>query len=122
MPGLTNAEAAATLDVRFPVAAAADYIAYSTDGVSEFAGLARTAVGATGWAAATVANPSIKANGSALESAAVTQNGTVSHFAIFDAAAAGNQRTDWTAFDSSRAVVVDDTITHAIGAIEVTLT
>ena len=76
MAGLTNAESAATLDVRFPTTGGTDHIAYSVNGSSEFAGLARTAIGATGWAAATVADPSVKANANALTSAAASSGGT----------------------------------------------
>jgi hypothetical protein len=117
MAGLTNAESAATLDARFTTG---DYIAYSVNGTSEFAGLARTAVGT--WAAATNADPSVKANGSALTSAAASTAGTVSHFAIFSASTAGTQRTDWTALSSPRTLAVGDTLTWAIGAVSVTLT
>ena len=62
MAGATNAEAAATLDLRFPTTGATDYVAYSVNGSSEYAGLVRTAVGATNWGAATVADPSVKQN------------------------------------------------------------
>lgn len=117
MAGLTNAESAATLDARFTTG---DYVAYSTNGTSEFAGLARTAIGT--WAAATNADPSVKANGSALTSAAATGAGTVTHFAVFSASTAGTQRTDWTALASSRAVAVGDQITWAVGSLAITLT
>ena len=50
MAGLTTAESQLTLDARFPTSAATDYVAYSINGSSEWANLARTAVGATGWA------------------------------------------------------------------------
>ena len=122
MAGLTTAESKATLDARFPTSGGTDYIAYSTDGSSEWSGLARTAVGATGWAAATSADPSVKANGSALTSAAATAAGTVTHFAIFSAATAGTQRTDWTALSSSRTLAVGDQLQWAVGAASVTLT
>lgn len=48
MAGLTNAESQATLDVRFPTTGATDYIAYSANGTSETASLARTAIVAAG--------------------------------------------------------------------------
>lgn len=66
MAGFTIVEAQATLDARFPTTGGTDFIAWSTNGTSEFAGLARTAVGATGWAAATAADPSVKANSGTL--------------------------------------------------------
>ncbi len=122
MPGLTNAESQATLDARFPTTGATDHIAYSTNGTTEFAGLPRTAIGATGWSAATNADPSVKANANALTSAAASSGGTVSHFAIYSASSAGTQRTDWTALATARAILTGDQLTHAVGAISVTLT
>ena len=121
MAGMTQTEAMATLDARFPTSGGTDYIAYSVNGTSEFSGLARTAVGATGWASATAAQPSIKANSAALTSAAATGAGTVSHYAIYSASTAGTQRIDWTALTTARALLVGDQLTHAIGAIAVTL-
>jgi len=122
MAGLTIAEAQATLDARFPTTGGTDYIGWSVNGTSEFASLARTAIGATGWAAATAADPSVKANAAALTTAAATGSGTVSHFAIFSASSAGTQRTDWTALAAAKAVASGDQLTAAIGAISVTLT
>lgn len=122
MPGLTNAEAKATLDVRFPTTGATDYVAYSEDGSAELVGLARTSVGATGWAAATTADPSVKANANALTSAAATAGITISHFAIFTASTGGTQRTDWTAVASNRTLGVGDTVQWQAGELRVTLT
>ena len=121
MAGLSQAEQVATLDARFPTSGATDHVAYSINGTSEWSGLARTAIGATGWAAATNATPSVKANSAALTSAAATAAGTLTHFAIISAATGGTQRTDWTAFTSSKALAVGDRATHAVGAIQVTL-
>jgi hypothetical protein len=122
MAGLTTTESQATLDARFPVTGGGDYIAYSTNGTTEFASMARTAIGATGWAAATAADPSVKANANALTSAAASGAGTVTHFAIYSASTAGTQRVDWTAFAASRVVAIGDQLTHAVGAIAITLT
>ena len=122
MAGLTNAESAATLDARFPTTGGTDHIAWSVNGTSEFAGLARTPVGATGWAAATVADPSVKANSGTLTTAAASSGGTVSHFAVYTAATAGTQRTDWTALDTPRAILTGDQLQAAAGALKVTLT
>jgi hypothetical protein len=122
MAGLTTTESAATLDARFPTSAATDYIAYSIDGSSEWSGLARTAIGATGWAAATAADPSVKANSGTLTSAAATAAGTVTSFAIFSAATAGTQRVDWTAITTSRTLAIGDQMQWAVGACAVTLT
>jgi hypothetical protein len=55
--GLTVATSQAALDAVFPTTGSTDHIMYSANGSSETANLARTAVGATGWAAATAADP-----------------------------------------------------------------
>ena len=122
MAGLTNAEAQATLDARFPTTGGTDHIAYSTNGTSEAAILARTAVGATGWAAATSADPSVKANGTQLTSATASGAGTITHFAVYTASSGGTQRTDWTALTASRTVASGDQLQWAVGALQVTLT
>lgn len=123
MAGLTTTESQATLDARFPTSGGGDYIAYSVNGTSEWANLARTAIGATGWAAATAADPSVKANANVLTSAAVTTaGGTISHFAIYSASTAGTQRTDWQALGTARAVLVGDSVQWAVGAAQITLT
>lgn len=111
----------AMLDAQFPVAAATDHIAYSTNGTTEAAVIARTPIGATGWAAATAASPSVKSNGSALTTAAATAAGTVTHFAVFSAASAGVQKVDWQALGSSRAVAIGDVLTWAVGALDIEL-
>ena len=121
MAGLSAAEEQATLDARFPTSGATDYIGYSVNGTAEWSGLARTAIGATGWAAATNATPSRKANATALTSAAATAAGTVSHFGVFSAAPGGYQRTDWQAFAEAKPLGVGDKLTHAIDAIGITL-
>ena len=74
-----------------------------------------------GWAAATAATPSVKANANALTSAAASSAGTISHFAISSALTGGSQRTDWQALAASKTVAIGDQLTHAIGAIAVTL-
>lgn len=121
MAGFTQAYQQTLLDYAFPTTGAGDYIAYSTNGTSEAAIIARTAVGATGWGAATAATPSVKANSAALTSAAASGTGTITHFAIFSAASGGTQKTDWQALGSSRAVASGDVLTWAAGALTVTL-
>jgi hypothetical protein len=121
MAGLTQALQQSTLDSVFPTSGATDHIAYSSNGSSEGAFLARTAIGATGWAAATAATPSVKANNAALTSAAASAGATVTHFAIYSASTAGTQRTDWTALTASKTVTTGDQLTWAIGACAVTL-
>lgn len=120
--GLTIAESQATLDARFPTTGATDHIAYSANGTSEFASLARTPIGATGWAAATAADPSVKSNANVLTSAAASGAGTITHFAVYSALTAGTQRTDWQALDSSRTVATGDSLQWAVGALDITLT
>lgn len=121
MAGLTQTEQQATLDARFPTSGATDYIAYSTNGTTEFASLARTAIGATGWSAATAATPSVKANANALTSAAASGGGTITHTAIYSASTAGTQRTDWTAVAASKTVASGDQLTHAVSSVSITL-
>jgi hypothetical protein len=122
MPGLTNATSAQALDLLFPATGATDHIAYSTNGSSEWSGLARTPVGATGWGSATVADPAVKANDETITSAAASAAGTVTHAAIFTALAGGTQRTDWTALATSRTLGIGDTISWAPDEVRVTLT
>lgn len=121
MAGFTQAEQVATLDARFPTTGATDHVAYSANGTSESAAVARTAIGATGWAGATNATPSVKSNANALTSTAATGAATITHFAIFSASTAGTQRTDWQALGASKTVAVGDTLQAAPGAISITL-
>lgn len=111
----------AMLDGQFPITGGGDYIAYSTDGSSETGVVARTAVGATGWNAATAASPSVKSNKNSLTTAAASGAGTVTHFAVFSAATGGTQKTDWQALTSSRAVQAGDVLTWAAGALTISL-
>lgn len=116
MAGFTQARQQAILDAEL---AAGDYIAYSTNGTSEAGIMARTAVGS--WSSATAATPSVKGNAGALTSAAASGAGTITHFAIYSASTGGTQKIDWTAFATSRTVASGDQLTHAAGAITVSL-
>lgn len=120
--GLTITTSQAALDNQFPTSAATDHIAYSANGTSETASLARTAIDATGWAAATSADPAVKANNGVLTSAAATGAVTITHFAIYSASAAGTQKTDWQALATSRTLAIGDSLQWAIGAVQITLT
>ena len=122
MAGLVNSVSQAALDYLFPTSGATDYIAYSTNGSTEFGGMARTAIGATGWSAATAADPSVKGNANALTSAPASSAGTITHFAIYSASSGGTQRTDWTALTASKTVAIGDTVSWAVAACQVTLT
>lgn len=121
MAGYTQAYQQTVLDWAHPTSANTDHIAYSTNGTTETGILARTAIGATGWAAATAATPSIKANNALLTSAAASGAGTVTHFCIYSASTAGTQKTDWQAMDNSRVLAINDVIQWAIGTAKVTL-
>lgn len=121
MAGLTQARQQAVLDLEFPTSGGTDHIAYSANGTSEGAFLARTPIGATGWASATAATPSVKANNTALTSAAASAGATASHFAIYSALTAGTQKTDWTALSASKTVTIGDQLVWAVGACQVTL-
>jgi hypothetical protein len=121
MAGLTQSEQQATLDARFPTTGGTDHIAYSANGTSETGSLARTAIGATGWAAATAATPSVKANANVLTSATASGAVTVSHFAIYSASTAGTQRTDWQALGASKTLAIGDQVQWAVGTCQVTL-
>ena len=121
MAGFTPAYQKTLLDYAFPTAGATDHIAYSAGGTSEFAGLARTAIGATGWSAATTATPSVKTNANQLTSASVTTAGGVTHFAVFSASTGGVQKTDWQPLSIARAVQTDDQVIWPAGALQVTL-
>lgn len=121
MAGLSQAEAKATLDARFPTSGATDHVMYSVNGTSEWSGLARTPIGATGWAAATDVAIPVKANSAALTSAAATASGTITHCAVGSAATGGVQRTDWQAVAASKTLAVGDKATHAAGSITISL-
>ena len=120
--GFTITESQAILDARYPVTGGTDYVAYSANGTSETASLARTSVGATGWAAATAADPSVKANAAVLTTATASAGVTVTHFAIYSASTAGTQRTDWQALTAPRTLALAEGTSWAIGALQITLT
>lgn len=120
--GLTISSSQTALDTLFPTTGGGDYIAWSANGTSESGALARTAIGATGWSAATSADPSVKANANALTTAAASSGATISHFAIYSASTAGTQKTDWQALSASKTVATGDQLTVAIAACAVTLT
>jgi len=77
---------------------------------------------ATGWAVATTADPSVKANAVAVTTPAATAAGNVTHAAIFSAPSGGTQRTDWTLLTDSKTVGIGDTLSLPVGSVRVTLT
>ena len=96
-----------------------DFIGYSTNGTSETANLARTAVGS--WSAATAANPSVRANAGALTTAAATGAANVTHFAVVSASTGGTQKVEWQALTAAKNLATGDTGTWAAGALGVSL-
>lgn len=125
MAGLTQALQQQVLDsaTLFPTSGATDHIGYSSNGTSENTSIiaARTPIGAAGWAAATAATPSVKANNAALLSATAAGAGTITHAALFSALSAGTQKTDWQALGTSRTLAIGDQISWPIGSVQVTL-
>lgn len=120
--GLTIATSQQGLDLLFPTTGGTDYVAYSANGTSETGSLARTSVGATGWAAATAADPSVKANAAILNTATASAGVTITHFQIMTAASGGTARTDWQALTAPRTLASGEGTSWAIGALQVTLT
>lgn len=121
MAGYTQEFQQTVLDWAHPVTGNGDHIAYSADGTSETDVVARTPIGATGWAAATAASPSVKANSEALTSAAATGEATITHFAVYSALTEGVQKTEWTALDAAKTVTTSDQLTWSVGAARITL-
>ena len=121
MSGFTQAYQQTLLNYAFPTSGAGDCIAYSTDGVTEFTSLARTPIGTNGWALATPADPSVKANNTTLTSAQALGSGTLKFFAVFSAATGGVQKTDWKTLDVEKTVGSGDVVQWPAGQIFVTL-
>lgn len=123
MPGFTNAEAKATLDQRFPTSGSTEsFVAYSANGTTETSAMPRTSVGATGWAASTDADPSVKANGIALTTAEAVGEATITHWCVMSAGTGGTQRIEWHALTQSKTVTPGDQLKWAVGELKITLT
>lgn len=121
MAGFTNAKEKSILDAEFPTTGATTHVAYSTNGSSEWAGLDRTPVGATGWKAASGSAPAVKKNASTITSDGATSAGTVTHTALFSASTGGTQITDWEALASSKTLALGDKLEFAEDALTVSL-
>jgi hypothetical protein len=121
MAGFTQAKQQAILDATYPTTGGTSYIWYSANGTTETASLARTAIGATGWAAATAATPSVKANANALTSAAATGAVTITHVATGPGPTGGVQDTDWQAVGTAKTLAIGDNVSIAVGAHQITL-
>ncbi|MEO0678991.1 MAG: hypothetical protein AAF192_01090 [Pseudomonadota bacterium] len=145
MGSLTNYAAQATLNALFGKTSAFGalgsrptlYVAASTTapaengtGVSEpsGAGYARVATAPSDWTAASLADPSSLANSADIAfNAATGAWGTLSHFAIFDAASGGNLIASGALLDPStdaprtRIIESGDALFFAIGGLTFTL-
>ena len=120
--GLSIAASQEALDAVFPTTGGDDYLMWSENGSSESANLARLQVGATGWAAATSADPSVKSNNAQLTSAGASGPCTITHVAVINDPTAGTQQTDWQALDTSRTLAIGEKLQIAIGDLDITLT
>lgn len=112
-----------SLDRDFPTTASTDHVAWSTNGTSETSLVPRTAIGATGWAAAvtpTPGQPSRKPTSGLVTSAGATGAGTITHAAIFSAASGGTQKTTWEPLLTSVPVTEGGRIEIQAGALAVT--
>ena len=92
------------LDAAFPTGSTAHAVGWSTNGTSQWSGLARTAIG--NYAAATATNPSLKSNSAKLTSAASTAAGTVTHYAVFTATSGATQLSVWKPLTAGVAVAL----------------
>jgi|GEM_PF-6024294 len=106
---LTTARMAAALDSGL---SACTHVAWSEDGSTESANVAKTAVTL---GAATNANPSVKSNSASLESAGASSGCTITHFAFSDGT---NNLTTWNQLDTAIPLVAGGKITVAAGALK----
>lgn len=117
MAGFTNAFSKTVLDSQI---ANGDHVLWSENGTSESSNLAGTTI--TTFAAATTADPSVKSNSGAYETAAATGACTISHWSLWDSTET-TQKTDWIALSGgSETLAVDDKLSIADGELDITLT
>jgi len=117
MAGFTKAFARTTLDSAI---VDGDKVQWSENGSSATTHIAATAIAA--WDASTDADPTVRQNTGATESAACDADDvTITHYAIYNSAGS-TQKTDWTAVDTQKTYDTGDKISIAAGAIKVTLT
>lgn len=106
---LTTARLAAALDTGLT---SVNQVAWSENGTSESSNLAATTVTLK---SATVANPSVKSNNGALESAAASADCTITHFA-FKNSSTGLQTT-WNQLSQAAVLLAGGKITAADGSL-----
>jgi len=116
MAGLTTAFSRTTLDSAI---ANGDIVKWSENGSSASGNLAATAIAA--WDAATSADPAVRQNTAAVDSAAASTGCTITHFAVYDSGGT-TQKTDWTTVTLQRTLLTGDKLNIAAGDIKVTLT
>lgn len=116
MAGLTKEEAKKTLDWLFPISGATDYIGYSINGIDEFNGLARTFIGASGWAPASSSLPIIKTNNAIFTTEEASASGVIRYIAIFSDL--GIQRTNWSLLEEPKNLNIGDILEFPIGIIK----
>lgn len=109
---LSTAKLAVALDAAL---AGIGFVEWSEDGATVSSKVAATAV-ALG--AATVANPSVKSNSEAIESAPVSAAGTFSHFRFTTLATGGVAGNDFVALSAPVVVAQGGTIKAAAGALK----
>ena len=120
MAGMTTTESKEVLDARYPTGATTDKIAYSLNGTSAWSGLAASNIGS--YAAATNADPSVKANAAEILSAGCTATGQPLYFQIQKSD--GTPRGDWTLFSPAPSTlsVIGDQLRHPAGTVGISLT
>ena len=117
MAGFTTAFSRTTLDSAI---VNGDHVRYSENGSSASANVAATAIAA--WDASTNADPAVRQNTGAVDSAAAGAGCTITHYSVWDSTDT-TQKTDWTAFTGgSQTLALGDKISWAAGACKVTLT
>jgi hypothetical protein len=117
MAGFTTAFSRTTLDAAI---VNGDVIRYSEDGASATTHVAATSI--AGWDASTDADPTLRKNTSAVDSAACDADAVViTHWSIWNSGSTV-QKTDWVAFSPSETLNTGDKLAWAALACVVTLT
>ena len=117
MAGFTTAFSRTTLDAAI---VNGDVLRYSEDGATATTHVAATSI--AGWDASTDADPALRKNTSAVDSAACDGDSvTVTHWSIWNSTST-TQKTDWTAFSPSVTLNTGDKLSWAAAACVVSLT
>jgi hypothetical protein len=118
MAGFTTAFSQTTLEAAI---VNGDVIRYSENGSSASTHVAATSIAA--WDTATSADPSVRQNTAAVDSAACDADSiTLTHYSVWNSTST-TQKTDWTAFTGgSETLNTGDKVSWAAGACDVTIT